>query len=171
MDECVNIEQLQTIEASVDELSALLIEVVADGASVGFLPPLSHTEAHAYWQNVLSPEVILFVATHNGTIAGTVQLQLCTKPNGQHRAEIAKLMTHPGYRRKGIARLLMQHAEERAKQEGITLLVLDTRDGDPSNALYAALGYVKAGQIPCYAKSANGDLQATNFYYKICEDN
>ncbi len=142
------------------------IQVVENGASIGFLPPLEASKAKSYWENVLSPEVILFVAKIDNHIVGSVQLHLCTKQNGQHRAEIAKLMTHPDYRRNGIARSLMVKAEERAKQEGRSLLVLDTREGDPSNPLYTSLGFVQAGRIPDYAMSATGQLDATIFYYK-----
>lgn len=162
----VKIEQLKSIGEHIDELSELLIQVVEDGASIGFLPPLKLSEATKYWGNVLNPDVILFIAKINNQIVGSVQLQLCTKQNGSHRAEIAKLMTHPNYRRNGIGRSLMQKAEERAKQEGRSLLVLDTREGDSSNHLYTSIGYIQAGRIPNFAKSASGELHATNIYYK-----
>jgi ribosomal protein S18 acetylase RimI-like enzyme len=165
----VKIEQLKTIGEHMDELSELLIQVVEDGASIGFLPPLKLSEAKRYWENVLNPDVILFVAKINNQIAGSVQLHLCTKQNGGHRAEIAKLMVHPDYRRKGIGRLLMQKAEERGKQEGRSLIVLDTREGDPSNHLYTSIGYIQAGRIPNYEKSATGELHASIIYYKILE--
>ncbi|SEO30675.1 GNAT family N-acetyltransferase [Paenibacillus sp. OV219] len=162
------IEQLHAInESTLKELSELLITVVEDGASIGFLPPLTEQEAKQYWKTVLAADVLLFVARMNGRIAGTVQLHLCMKPNGTHRAEIAKLMTHPDFRRNGIGRQLMQAAEERAKQEARSLLVLDTREGDPSNLLYASLGYIQAGRIPGFAQSANGELEATILYYKM----
>jgi ribosomal protein S18 acetylase RimI-like enzyme len=162
----VKIEQLISIGEHIDELSEILIQVVEDGASIGFLPPLKLSQATKYWENVLNPEVILFVAKLNNQIVGSVQLHLCTKENGGHRAEIAKLMTHPNYQRNGIGRSLMQKAEERAKQAGRSLLVLDTREGDPSNHLYTSIGYIQAGRIPNYAKSASGELHATIFYYK-----
>lgn len=163
----VSIEQLLTVKESIKELSELLIQVVEDGASIGFLPPLDPSAATLYWYNVLAPDVILFVATMNDIIVGSVQIHLSIKANGTHRAEIAKLMTHPNYRRNGIARSLMQKAEERAKQEDRSLLVLDTREGDPSNLLYTSMGYIQAGRIPSYAISANGELHATIFYYKV----
>ncbi|PFA14585.1 GNAT family N-acetyltransferase [Bacillus cereus] len=162
----VKMEQVCLIEDHLNELSELLRKVVEDGASIGFLPPMEKVDAENYWETVLSPEVILLVATCNNQIAGSVQLQLSTKQNGSHRAEIAKLMTHPDYRRNGIGRLLMQKAEEIAEQKDRSLLVLDTREGDPSNKLYTSLGYIQAGRIPNYAKSANGELAATIFYYK-----
>ncbi|WP_407690439.1 GNAT family N-acetyltransferase [Salipaludibacillus neizhouensis] len=154
------------MENYMDELSDLLIQVVEEGASIGFLPPLQLTDANNYWGNLLSSEILLFVAKINNQIVGSVQLHLCTKQNGSHRAEIAKLLTHPNYRRNGIGRYLMNKAEERAKQEGKSLIVLDTREGDPSNLLYSSNGYSQGGKIPYYAKSANGELHSTVFYYK-----
>ncbi|NHM29039.1 GNAT family N-acetyltransferase [Neobacillus terrae] len=150
-----------------DELSEMLIKVVEDGASIGFLPPLNLKDAKAYWETVNGDGVLLFTAKIDDAIAGSVQLHLNSKQNGSHRAEIAKLMTHPNYRRKGLARLLMEKAEERAREENRTLLVLDTREGDPSNLLYRSLGYIEAGRIPQYAKSSNGELDASVFYYKL----
>lgn len=166
MGNSVYIEQLFSVEEHLKELSELLIMVVEDGASIGFLPPMEKADAEKYWESVLSPEVILLVAKLNNQIVGSVQLQLSTKQNGSHRAEIAKLMTDPGYRRNGIGRLLMQKVEEIAKQQDRSLLVLDTREGDPSNHLYTSLGYTQAGRIPNYAQSENGELAATIFYYK-----
>lgn len=163
----IKIERFISIEEHLNELSALLIQVVEDGASIGFLPPLEKNVARKYWESVLKPEVILFVAKINNVIAGSVQLHLCSKQNGKHRAEIAKLMTHPHYRRNGIGRLLMEKAHETAKQMGRTLIVLDTREGDPSNRLYTSFGYIQAGRIPNYALSENGNLDATIIYYKM----
>jgi ribosomal protein S18 acetylase RimI-like enzyme len=149
-----------------DGLRRLLVDVVEGGASIGFLPPLSEAEAERYWSGVGGEDVVLWVARQGGDVVGTVQLHLCAKPNGMHRAEIAKLMVSPNARRRGVARALMAAAEARARAEGRSLLVLDTREGDPSNALYASLGYVRAGRIPGFARSANGTLAATILYYK-----
>lgn len=162
----VKIEQLTSTVEHMEELSELLIQVVEDGASIGFLPPLELADAMGYWEDVLTPEVILFVAKRNNRIIGSVQLHLCSKQNGLHRAEVAKLMTHPHYRRNGIGRQLMHKVEDRALREGRTLIVLDTREGDASNQLYTSLGYSQVGKIPGYAESANGEMSATVFYYK-----
>jgi ribosomal protein S18 acetylase RimI-like enzyme len=163
----LKIEELKSIETHIDSLSELLVKVVDDGASIGFLPPMNLSDARHYWQTVLTPNVILFVAKLNNEIVGTIQLHLCTKQNGLHRAEIAKLMTCPNARRKGVAHSLMKVAEKRAINEGRTLLVLDTREGDPSNLLYQSLNYIPAGKIPNFALSGEGELDTTVIYYKI----
>lgn len=148
----VVIGEIKQIKDDLGELSNLLKTVVDDGASIGFTST-GTKESTKYWQTVLAPEVILYVAKINNKLAGSIQLQLVTKPNGIHRAEICKLMTHPNYRRNGIGRLLMQKAEERAKQENRSLIILDTREGDPSNRLYKSLEYQEVGKIPEYAIS------------------
>ncbi|MCX7569298.1 GNAT family N-acetyltransferase [Tumebacillus sp. DT12] len=161
------LEELTEISPhDLESLSRLLVDVVADGAAVGFLPPITPDEAATYWQSVLAPDAILWVARWQGEIVGSIQLHLATKANGTHRAEIAKLMVHPTARRKGIAQHLMAAAESRARSEARTLLILDTRAGDPSNTLYRSLGYTEAGQIPHYARSADGTLHTTVLYYK-----
>ncbi|GMX64932.1 GNAT family N-acetyltransferase [Paenibacillus elgii] len=166
----VEIVEIRAYEPeALEQLAELLIDAVESGASVGFLPPLSKDEAVDYWKSALEPGVVLWAAKLDRTIVGTVQLQLAQKKNAAHRAEIAKLMVHTRGRRNGIARALMLAAEERARAENRTLLVLDTRAGDPSNLLYRSLGYVEAGRIPRYARSADGSLNDTVFYYKEAE--
>ncbi|RZT23752.1 GNAT family N-acetyltransferase [Fictibacillus sp. BK138] len=162
----VEIINLSNIDEHIEELSDLLIKVVHDGASIGFLPPLQKEDADAFWRNCGSPEIIFIAAKIDGKIAGTVQLHLCTKPNGTHRAEVAKLMTHPSHRQRGIARKLMNEIEKYAKQEERTLLVLDTREGDPSNYLYQSIGFIEAGRIPNFAQSGTGTMDTTILYYK-----
>jgi ribosomal protein S18 acetylase RimI-like enzyme len=148
------------------ELAELLGLVVADGASVGFLPPLAPAEAERYWRQALAGPATVFVAEQAGRIVGSVQLQPAPQPNARHRAEVAKLLVHPAFRRRGLARRLMAALEAAARADGRTLLVLDTRAGDPSNDLYRSLGYLEAGRVPRYARSADGSLAATVIYYK-----
>ncbi|MBL8176089.1 MAG: GNAT family N-acetyltransferase [Bryobacterales bacterium] len=149
---------------------ALLEDAVHDGASLGFLPPLDPITAHNYWHG-LSDEMedggALLLAVYDGDILlGSVQLALCLRPNGKHRAEVAKLMVHTTARRLGLGKMLMAEAEEMARARGRTLLVLDTRKGDAAESLYRQIGYLAAGEIPGYARSAGGELDATVLYYK-----
>lgn len=153
------------------QLVTLLQANVDDGASIGFLPPLSAGEAGAYWQGVeeavRSPYRILLVAQQDEQVVGSVQLDLVAKPNGAHRAEVMKLMVHPTQRRQGIAWALMLALEAQARAANRTTLVLDTRQGDPSEQLYRSLGYTCIGVIPQYCISANGNLDGSAFYYKL----
>ena len=155
---------------SLADLILLLQDAVESGASVGFLPPLAAANALEYWKRVLAAidegSRVLLLARENGRVIGTVQLDLAGMPNGSHRAEVMKLMVHRDWRRHGLGRALMMLVEEAARTAGRTLLVLDTRQGDPSEQLYSTIGYTRAGVIPQYARSASGELHTTVFFYK-----
>jgi ribosomal protein S18 acetylase RimI-like enzyme len=172
----VAIEQLTADQACaiLPELLELLRDSVASGASVGFLPPLELDEARAYWSEVIADvaagALLLLVARQEQTVVGTVQLALAQKPNARHRAEVQKLMVHSRARRRGIGQALLAAADDAARQAGRTLLVLDTRAGDPSEQLYLKHGYTRAGAIPQYARSASGELDATAIFYRLLEE-
>jgi GNAT superfamily N-acetyltransferase len=163
----VIVREIQVVDEIVlDNLADILIGVVEQGASVGFLPPLAREEAVRYWQGVPKPGVVLLVAERDGKIVGTAQLEMAMRANGRHRAEVNKVLVDPECQRQGIGRRLMTELEEVARREGRTLLHLDTREGDASNAVYRAAGWTEAGRIPKWARSASGTLDATVFYYK-----
>ncbi|MFZ4877559.1 GNAT family N-acetyltransferase [Janthinobacterium sp. Mn2066] len=160
------------IERQLPQLAQLLLACVHDGASIGFILPFKEPESTAFWtQNVL-PAVqggrrLLLVAEQEGQIVGAVQLDWDSPANQQHRAEVRKLMVDPAFRRRGIARLLMQAVEARARQLPRSLLTLDTRTHDHAEPLYISLGYTVAGVIPGYALSADhSGLDATTILYK-----
>jgi ribosomal protein S18 acetylase RimI-like enzyme len=155
-------------------LVALLKDSVDGGASVGFLPPLDPEEAARYWQGVFDAvekgSRRLWVARGaDGSVIGAVQLDLETRPNGSHRAEVMKLMVHARARRRGVGRALMLEVEAEARGAGRTTLVLDTRRGDPSERLYRSLGWELAGIVPRYARSADGTLDPSAFYYRLLD--
>ena len=161
------------IARAMPELVEVLKDVVDDGASIGFLPPLDREEAAAYWTGVANAVRgggrVMLVARDESGILGSVQLDVESRPNGRHRSEVMKLMVTTRARRRGIGRALMVAIEAEARAHGRTTLVLDTRRGDPSEALYSSLGWQLAGVIPRYARSANGALDPSAFYFKLLE--
>jgi GNAT superfamily N-acetyltransferase len=155
-------------------LAALLEDAVESGASIGFLPPLVPGEADAYWDGVAAAvrdgaRLVVVARDGAGALVGTAQLGLETRPNGRHRAEVMKVIVHTRARRRGLGRALMAAVEAAARGLGRTTLVLDTRRGDPSERLYAGAGWALAGVIPRYARSADGALDPSAFYYKLLE--
>lgn len=154
----------------IPQMVALLQDVVDGGASVGFLPPLSAQEAREYWlgvQKVIQgPQKILWVAIQESQVVGTIQLNLESRANGSHRAEVAKVMVSTAHRRKGIAQAMMEVAEAEALRLGRTTLVLDTLEGHPSELLYLKLGWTRVGVIPQYAHQ-DGKLHGTVVMYKL----
>ena len=171
----MNIIQLDAASATnaLPELTSLMADSIGSGASIGFMLPVNENEVRDYWLrrfNAISEgECILLAAYIDNVLVGSAQLGLELRANGSHRAEVQKVMVHSTYRRRGIGRKLMEALETVAHENKRTLLFLDTRGGDPSNDLYLAAGYVHAGTIPNYARSIDGTLHSTMFYYKILD--
>ena len=143
---------------------------MADGASIGFLHPMQAGEAEAWWrgvaQGVASGEILLWAILDDEGPVGTIQLHPVGKPNGAHRAEIAKLMVHPRARGRGLAKQLMATAEQAARELGRRLLVLDTVEGGVADGLYRRLGWTEAGRIPDFALKSGGGSEATVVFWK-----
>lgn len=151
-------------------LSALLIDAVEHGASVGFLAPLDARTADAYWRRVSAAvadqtRVVLVASDDAGEVAGTVQLDVDTMPNQPHRATVSKLLVHSSARRRGVGTALMEALEREARTAGRWLLTLDTATPDAAR-LYERLGYRRAGEIPDYALSTEGIAAPTAYYWK-----
>lgn len=165
-----NIRRIQSPDTSLlKDLCTLLQDSVNNGASVGFLSPIEHSTALHYWEHTLESlgsGLALWVAKHEGRIVGSVQLSLCGKDNGRHRAEVQKLFVLTPYRGQGIASRLMGELESFARADGRTLLVLDTQAGSVAETLYQHLSWQRVGEIPSFAASPNGELHATAIYYK-----
>lgn len=156
--------------AHLDGLAEVLADCVAGGASVSYMAPFSHEDARAHFEAVVA-EVeqgrrLLLAAFDEGRVVGTVQVNLATPPNQPHRGDVAKLLVHRSARRRGIARLLMEHAEREALAAGKTLLVLDTVTGDPAERLYERIGWTKVGVIPDYALYPDGRPCDTTVFFK-----
>ena len=157
-------------EAHLDQLAELLRDAVESGASIGFMPPLSEAGTLDYWRTVVAAmregSRVLLVALEDGVVQGSVQLALEMRPNGNHRAEAMKLFVHRRARRRGLAKALMAAVESAARQLGRTLLIMDTRKGGEAEKMCESLGYIRFGEVPGYARSGNGELHATVFYYR-----
>ena len=158
------------LQAQLDALAGVLVDVVAGGASVSYLAPFSHEQARAAFEawaaEVEHDRRLLLGAFAEGKLVGTVQVILALPPNQPHRAEIAKLLVHRSARKRGIAQQLMEHAESEARAEGKTLLVLDTVTGDDAERLYARLGWTRVGVIPGYALYPDGRPCDTTILWK-----
>jgi GNAT superfamily N-acetyltransferase len=167
------IRRLSPAEArsSVPALSAILLDCVEGGASVGFMAPLAHTTSQAFWtrvaDGVAAGERILFVAEDKatGTLVGTVQVIPAGPENQPHRADISKMLVQRRARRRGIGAALMRAAEEGALGIGKTVLVLDTASVE-AERLYERMGWVRVGTVPDFALLPDGRYCDTVFFYK-----
>ncbi|MDT9002367.1 GNAT family N-acetyltransferase [Paucibacter sp. APW11] len=153
-------------------LADLLIDSVHQGASLGFLAPLSRYAALDYWHSVyarLGQQHSLWIACEgdgHGPLHGAVQLALPTQGNAHHRGEVQRLMVHSQERGRGIASQLIASLECAALKHARKLLVLDVPADSQAEAVYQHLGWQRAGEIPGYGACAEGRLHDTVLMYK-----
>ena len=151
------------------ELSDVLADCVAGGASVSFMLPFGRDDGREFFAKVIASvargETVLVVAKLDGRIVGTVQLGLDTPPNQPHRGDIKKLLVHRAARNHGIGAALMARAEQEAKTRGRSLLVLDTASGE-AERLYVRTGWQRVGMVPDYAMWPAGGFCDTTFFWK-----
>lgn len=160
-------------DAFVAKLVLLFQDVVHNGSSLGFLPPLTAEVASAFWREILAEvaegERVFLVASVGDEIVGGIQLSLAKKQNAQHRAEVQKLMVHSNFRKQGIASALLREVDKVANSIGRTLLFLDTEAASDAERLYPRCGYTRVGEIPQYARSVDHSLITTVIFYKLLE--
>ncbi len=155
--------------SAVVPLARVLVDCVADGASVSFMAPLAEARARAFWNDmargVARGERVLIAAWLEGALVGTVQVLLAMPENQPHRGELQKMLVHPAARRHGLGRRLLAAAEDAAARAGRTLLTLDTAS-TAAEALYRAGGWIVVGDVPEFALNPDGTACDTRFFYR-----
>ncbi|MEZ4702580.1 MAG: GNAT family N-acetyltransferase [Rhodothermales bacterium] len=151
-------------------LRVLLRDAIDDGASVGFLATATDEQIDAYWRQALEEVAVgrrvVFAALRGAQVVGSVQLVFAAQQNAPHRAEVQRLLVLRSQRRAGIGRCLMAALERAALDRGYSLLVLNTRAGDPPEALYRSIGYEPIGRVPGFALNPDGTPNDTMLLYK-----
>lgn len=173
MNDTITVRRLGAREAaaSVEGLADVLVDCVEGGASVSFMLPLARDKALAFWRGVADgvargERALLVAEDAHGAIVGTVQLVMAMPDNQPHRADVAKMLVHRRARRAGVGRRLLAALDEVAKEEGKTVLVLDTVTGGDAERLYERAGWQRAGVVPKFALMPDGAFCATTFFYK-----
>ncbi|MEP7042770.1 MAG: GNAT family N-acetyltransferase [Dokdonella sp.] len=157
--------------ALMEALADILIDCVEGGASVSFMRPLPREKAIAFWRDVASgvdrgERVLLIAEDDAGHILGTVQMIVALPDNQPHRADVAKMLVHRSARRSGIAQRLMRALDTVAREDGKTVLVLDTATGGDGERVYERAGWQRVGVVPKYALMPDGEFCSTTFFYK-----
>ncbi|HVE22797.1 MAG TPA: GNAT family N-acetyltransferase [Acidocella sp.] len=159
-------------DADVHALAEAATAAILDGGGFGWVKPPKAALLEQYFRGVLLvPERMLIVGRMDGVIYGAVQLHRPSR-NNEAQAVSAHLMHHfvaPYARGHGLARLIIQRAEEHARSLGYRVLNLDVRETQQAAiALFEAAGFVRWGTHPAYAR-VKGETVRGHFYYKLLQ--
>ena len=157
----------------VPKLVDLLIDIVDDGASLGFVPPVVPAAARNYWI-ARGPELaagsrVLVGVFRDGQLAGSGQLWLPSLPNALHRADVQKVFVGRTLRGRGVGASLMAALHASASQRGRSLLLLNARR-HVADRFYKPLGYQEVGVIPGYSLGSNGArIDSVSLYLELTD--
>lgn len=151
-----------------DELFPIFAGVVAAGEGYPHAAPLTR---QGYDQTFVEPVTIVVVARIDGSVAGGYYL----KPNFPGRAAHianAGYVVAPGFRSKGLGRLLVSDSIVRAPIVGFDAIQFNlVFSSNPARAMYTELGWQEVGVVPAavdgedaviYHRFVGRDAQATS---------
>ena len=127
--------------ASYEELSSW--ERVMHGG-----PWMDEAALSDYWRRMERLGVIPLVAELEGKVVGHLDVIFCKDPVLGEYFYLDVLMIHRSYRRRGVARALINAAEDLAKDRGFRKLVVQPEDYEgPSGLTYRSLGFRREWEV------------------------
>ncbi len=159
----ITIRQLSTLEfvALLPDLIDLLLETVNGVSPLGFRAPITHDVVRDYWISLI-PELeagsrVVLIAGHHNTVVGSGQLALSQRADSPHSAQLERLFVERASRGHGVGRTILQALHSVARQNDRTLILVNTRRGEPAEGFYKRLGYREMGVIPGWTIGAEGE--------------
>ena len=123
---------------------------VAELEKICFSDPWSEKSVASELCNPLS---LWLVAMDGETVAGYVGSQSVAD-----EADMMNVAVHPDYRRKGIARRLVEGLVAALREKGVYSLALEVRASNvPAISLYEGLGFSQVGLRPNYYRNPKED--------------
>lgn len=142
---------------------------IESGGGFGWVTLPARDILERYWQGVVTmPARILFVSRLDGVICGTCQLVKPAANNEAqgHAVQLTTTFVAPWARAHGLAKMLVQKAEETAREEGFSVINLDVRETmTEAINLYESMGYTRYATHPDYAR-IDGQVLQGHFYTK-----
>ena len=167
----IKVEILKSLsDIDLADICNITEQAIVAGGGFGWLKTPPREKLNQYWKGlVVVHNRILIVGRLNNVIAGTLQLALQPQ-NNEAQKEIINISSHfvaPWARGHGLAKNMIDYAEETAKDRGATCVQLDIRETqEAAIQLFKSKGYKEWGQNPNYA-SVEGNIIKGLYFYKI----
>ena len=157
----VTVREVVAVDASTtDAAHAVLAELVAGGAALGWVDPPSRAEIGALLEKVCAAARVgdgaLRLAYDGERLVGLGYWLRYERPTHRPHADLEKVAVATGAQGMGVGRLLTGALVDSARAAGIEVLTLDAR-GDNENALrlYRSLGFREYGRLPDFVAFAD----------------
>ncbi len=153
------------------DLCNITEEAIKAGGGFGWLKPPPRLVLKNYWKGVvLVPRRKLVVGRHNGAIAGTLQVAF-QPPNNEAQQNIFNIISHfvvPWARGFGLAKRMIDKAENIGKENGANIAYLDVRETqEAAIKLFQSKGYEKWATNNYYACVDGKNIKGYYFFKKL----
>ena len=166
----IKVENLKKIsDLDLADLCNITEQAIQAGGGFGWLSVPPRNILTKYWNGlVLINYKNLIVGRLNGVIAGALQLSL-QPPNNEAQKNIANIQSHfvaPWARGYGLAKSMIDFAENSSKENNAKCLQLDIRETQKAAIhLFKSKGFIQWGENPYYA-FINGKFIKGFYFYK-----
>ena len=167
----IEVKKISKFEkGELEELTSATMDAIQEGIGFGWTKKPPKNKIIDYWKGVLMvPNRWLFLGKYKGVISGSIQVVTVSSSN---EAAIFRVFIDTHFvatwaRGHGLAKLLLETAQNECVENNFTHVILDVRDTQiRAISLYEQLGFKLWGKLPAYHKLANGQIIPGNFYYK-----
>ena len=167
----IEVKKINKFEkGELEELTSATMDAIQEGIGFGWIKKPPKNKIIDYWKGVLMvPNRWLFLGKYKGVISGSIQVVTVSSSN---EAAIFRVFIDTHFvatwaRGHGLAKLLLETAQNECVENNFTHVILDVRDTQiRAISLYEQLGFKLWGKLPAYHKLANGQIIPGNFYYK-----
>jgi len=168
----INVDVLKKIsDVDLADLCNISEQAIKAGGGFGWLTIPPRTILKKYWNGVVLIEYKkLIVGRLGGVIAGTLQLSF-QPHNNEAQKNIAQIQSHfvaPWARGYGLAKSMIDFAEQTSEENGAKCLQLDIRETqEAAIQLFKSKGFILWGENPKYAFINNRFIKGLYFYKNI----
>ena len=168
-----SVELVESLSAAdLNDLCDATDAAIEGGGGFGWIDLPARDALERYWEGVIAmPARMLLVARLDGVICGTCQLWKPPQHN-EAQAHIVNLTTNfvtPWARGHGLAKMLVEKAEEVACAENFAVINLEVRETmTRAIEIYESLGYVRFGEHPYSVRLPEQVLKGF-YYYKVID--
>jgi ribosomal protein S18 acetylase RimI-like enzyme len=140
-------------DRSVREVMALVVDLVAAGAALGWVDPPSTEEVRALLVSVADDveigDAALFLARVDSSVVGFGYWRRYLRPTHRPHADLERVAVRADQQRRGLGRWLTTALIDQARADEIEQLTLGLRaDNTAAISLYASLGFREYGRLP-----------------------
>ena len=157
-------------KGELEELTSATMDAIQEGIGFGWIAKPPKNKITEYWKGVLLvPNRWLFLGKYKGVISGSIQVVTLTSSN---EAAIFRVFIDTHFvatwaRGHGLAKLLLETAQDECRKKNYSHVILDVRETQSRAInLYEQLGFKLWGKLPAYHKLSDGKMVSGNFYYK-----